>query len=170
MGSRISLLILFAAFCLPAQGGDAGYAAKAVDLLERPGSQAKVVARLAKRQPVQIIGRDRSWAKAKSGNATGWVRLADLRLSLVSSKSPASASAPANPGRTDTGIRGFSEEELLVGAPNQAEGEKLRRLGVAAKDAAIFARAANLKPRRQDYIQMRDYMPEGGFPEGFFDE
>lgn len=170
MGSRISLLILFAAFCMPAQGADAGYAGKAVDLLDRPGSQAKVVARLAKRQPVQIIGRNGSWANTKSANATGWVRLADLRLHVATSKSPASPSARANPGKKDTGIRGFSEEELLVGAPNQAEGEKLRRLGVAAKDSAIFARAANLKPREQDYIQVREYMPEGGFPEGFFDE
>lgn len=170
MGIRISLLMLFAAFCLPAQGADAGYAAKAVDLLERPGSQAKVVTKLAKRQPVQIIGRDGSWAKAKSGNATGWVRLADLRLIVAASKSPASPSARSNSGKKDTGIRGFSEEELQVGAPNQAEGERLRRLGVTARDAATFARAANLKPRQQDYIQMQEYMPEGGFPEGFFDE
>lgn len=170
MGSRISLLILFATFCLPAQGADAGYAAKAVDLLERPGSQGKVVTQLAKRQPVEIIGRDGSWAKAKSGNATGWVRLADLRLNVAKSKSPASPSARSNAGKNDTGIRGFSEEELLVGAPNQVEGEKLRRLGVAAGDAASFARAGNLKPRQQDYIQMQEYMPEGGFPEGFFDE
>jgi hypothetical protein len=41
---------------------------------------------------------------------------------------------------------------------------------VAPEDAATFARAANLKPRQQDYIQMQEYMPEGGFPEGYFDE
>lgn len=166
MGSRIFLLILIAAFCLPAQGADAGYVAKAAELLDRPVSQAKVIAKLAKRQPVQIIGRDGSWAKAKSGNATGWVRLADLRLNIAASPTP----VRSKPAKNNTGIRGFSEEELLVGAPNQAEGEKLRRLGVAAGDAAIFARAANLKPRQQDYIQMQEYMPEGGFPEGFFDE
>ncbi len=168
MGSRISLLFLLVAFCMPARGADAGFAAKAVDLLDRPGSQAKVVTKLAKRQPVQIIGRDGSWANAKSANATGWVRLADLRLSVVATKLP--PPARPSPGGKDTGIRGFSEDELQVGAPNQAEGEKLRRLGVTARDAGIFARAANLKPRQQDYIQMREYMPEGGFPEGFFDE
>lgn len=171
MARGIIFLFLIAAACMPAQGADAGYAAKAVDLLELPGSQGKVVMKLAKRQPVEILGRDGSWAHAKSGNITGWVRLADLRLSVVASKAPAAPSARANPGKkNDTGIRGFSEEELLVGAPNQAEGEKLRRLGVPAKDAASFARAGNLKPRQQDYIQMQEYMPEGGFPEGFFDE
>ena len=134
MGFRVTLLILIAALCMPAHGTDAGYSAKAVDLLERPGLQAKVVTKLAKRQPVEILGRDGSWAHAKSGNATGWVRLADLRLSVGAAKSPASPSARANPGaKKDTGIRGFSEEELLVGAPNQAEGEKLRRLGSACQ-------------------------------------
>lgn len=166
----MSLLILLASCFLPAEGADAGYAAKGVDLLDRPGSQAKIVTKLAKRQPVEIIGRDGSWAKAKSGYATGWVRLADLRLNVATSKSPASPSARSNSGKMDSGIRGFSEEELLVGAPNQAEGERLKRLRVTVRDAASFARAANLKPRQQDYIQMREYMPEGGFPQGFFDE
>lgn len=168
MGRRVTFLFLIAAVCMPAQGAEAGYAAKAVDLLERPVSQGKVVMKLAKRQPVEILDRDGSWARAKSGNITGWVRLADLRLSVVASKALATR---ANSGKkNDTGIRGFSEEELLVGAPNQVEGEKLRRLGVPAKDAANFARAGNLKPRQQDYIQMQEYMPDGGFPEGFFDE
>ena len=99
MGRRVTLLILMAAVCMPAQGADAGYAAKAVDLLERPGSQGKVVMKLAKRQPVEILGRDGSWAKAKSGNTTGWVRLADLRLSVIASKAPASPSA-AHPTQT----------------------------------------------------------------------
>ena len=168
MGNRIFLLLLSAAFCLPAQGADKAYAAKAVDLLDRPASQAKLVAKLAKRQPVEIIGRDGSWAQAKTGNATGWVRLADLRMYAATSKLP--TPDRSKPPKNDTGIRGFSEEELLVGAPNLVEGEKLRRLGVTARDAASFARAGNLKPRLQDYIQMQEYMPEGGFPEGFFDE
>jgi hypothetical protein len=168
MGNRISLLLLSAVFCLPAQGADKGYAVKAVDLLDRPGSQAKILAKLGKRQPVEIIGREGSWAKAKSGNATGWVRVADLRITVATSKLP--TAKRSKPAKNDTGIRGFSEEELLVGAPNQTEGEKLRRVAVAPEDAATFARAANLKPRQQDYIQMQEYMPEGGFPEGYFDE
>ncbi|HKB82222.1 MAG TPA: SH3 domain-containing protein [Burkholderiales bacterium] len=168
MPSPRALLILLGSCWLPAYGADAGYAAKAVDLLERPGSRAKVVTTLAKKQPVEIIGRDGSWAKTKSGNATGWVRLADLRLKITTSKP--TALPPSGSSRKDTGIRGFSEEELLVGAPNQVEGERLKQLGVTTRDAAGFARAANLRPRQQDYIEMREYMPEGGFPQGFFDE
>jgi hypothetical protein len=165
---RAFILVLLASSCLPALGADGGYAAKATELLERPAAQAKAVMQLAKRQPVQIVGRDGSWAKAKAGTATGWVRLADLRLNAASSKAP--APRQANGGNKDTGIRGFSEEELLVGAPNQAESERLKRVGVSVRDAVNFARVANLRPRQQDYIQMLEYMPEGGFPPNFFDE
>lgn len=169
MGSRIFLLILCANVCLSARGGETGFAAKPLDLLDRPEAQARVVARLVKRQPLEILARDGSWAKTQSGNTIGWVRLTDLRRDAMTKRSPATANR-RNVGRSDTGIRGFSEEELLVGAPNLAEGDKLRRLGVAASDVASFARAANLRPRAQDYILMNEYMPEEGLPEGFFDE
>jgi hypothetical protein len=165
---RAFILVVLTAYELPAHCGDAGYAAKATDLLESPATPAKVVVQLSKRQPVQIIGRDGSWAKAQAGTAIGWVRLADLRLNTVAAKAP--APVRANGAKKDTGIRGFSEEELLVGAPNQVESERLKRVGVSVRDAVNFARAANLRPRRQDYIEMREYMPEGGFPPNFFDE
>ena len=168
MIGRISLLIVLASCCLSAWGADAGYAAKAIDLLERPDSQARVAAKLARKQPLQIIGRDGSWANVKAGNATGWVRLADLRLNVATLAAP--TPRRENSGTKDTGIRGFSEEELLVGAPNQVESERLKRVGVSVRDAVNFARAANLRPRQQDYIQMLDFMPEGGFPREFFDE
>jgi hypothetical protein len=170
MGSRVTLVLLIATACMPAHGAGTGYAAKAVDLLERPVQQAKVVTKLAKRQPVEILGRNGSWARAKSANGIGWVRLADLRLNTAAGPltSPPTRAKPT--GKQDTAIRGFSEEELTIGAPNRAEGEKLQRLGVPATDAVSFARAGNLKSRQQDYLQMQDYMPEGGFPESFFDE
>ena len=168
MIGRISLLIALTTCCLSARGADAGYAAKATDLLERPDSQARIAAKLAKKQPLQIIGRDGSWANVKAGNAMGWVRLADLRLNVATLAAP--TPRRENSGTKDTGIRGFSEEELLVGAPNQAESEQLKRMGVSVRDAVNFARAANLRPRQQDYIQMLEFMPEGGFPREFFDE
>ncbi|MEO8164185.1 MAG: SH3 domain-containing protein [Betaproteobacteria bacterium] len=158
---------MLAAFHLPAQCADAGYAAKASTLFEHPGSPAKTLAQLTKNQPVQILGREGGWARVAAGHVTGWVRLADLRLHAEPS---ATSRKRGSAAQKDSGIRGFSEEELLVGAPNQAEGERLRRVGVSAGDATSFARAANLRARRQDYIQMQDYMPEGGFPDGFFDE
>ncbi len=160
------LLMVLAGGWLPAWAADSGYVAKATPLQERPAMQSRTLLELSKRQAVQIIGRHGNWAQVRAGTATGWARLADLRLSAAAAAAPMRAPV----GKKDTGIRGFSEEELLVGAPNHAEGERLRAIGVSVRDAMGFARAANLRPRRQDYIQMLDYMPEGGFPDGFFDE
>jgi len=174
MTSAMRVLMLI---CLPAlvaissstaQGAEGGYAAKAVDLLERPQAEARVLTRLAKRQPLHLIDRAGSWVNVRAGNLAGWIRLADLRLSAATAAVP--ASRPSGTAGKNAGIRGFSEEELLVGAPNHAESERLRRASVSVGEALSFARAANLRARQQDYIQMPDFMPEGGFPKEFFDE
>jgi hypothetical protein len=168
MRSRILLLFLLATSAFSARAGDAGYVPKATDLLDRPAADAKPVTNLAKLQPVEVIGRSGSWASIKVGSRSGWIRMIDMRLNAAPSSRQIAATRVKSP--TDSGIRGFSEEELLVGAPNQAESERLKRMGVSARDAANFARLANLRSRQQDYIEMRDYMPEDGFPQGFFDE
>ena len=167
MRGRILLLFLLAMRTITAHAGDAGYVLKAVDLLDRPAADAKPLSKLVKQQPVEIIGRNGSWAHIKAGVGSGWIRMIDVRLNPSPARKIAVAAAKSP---TNSGIRGFSEEELLVGAPNQAESERLRRVGVSVRDAVNFARAANLRPRKQDYIEMRDYMPEGGFSESFFDE
>ena len=167
MRSRIPLLFLLAMPAIAAHAGDAGYVPKAVDLLDRPAADAKPVTKLVKQQPVEIIGRNGSWANIKAGAGSGWVRMIDVRLNPSPARKIVVAAAKSP---TNSGIRGFSEEELLVGAPNQAESERLKRVGVSVRDAVNFARAANLRPRQQDYIEMRKYMPEGGFSESFFDE
>ena len=167
MRSRIFLLLLLAIPAFAAHAGDIGYVPKAIDLLDRPAADAKPVNRLVKLQPVEVIGRNGSWASIQAGAVSGWIRMIDVRLNPTVSRKIAAAAAKSP---TNSGIRGFSEEELLVGAPNQAESERLKRVGVSVRDAVNFARVANLRPRQQDYIEMRDYMPEGGFPKDFFDE
>ena len=167
MRGRLLLLLLLAMPAIAAQASDAGYVPKAVDLIDRPAADGKPIIQLVRQQPVEIIGRKGSWANIKAGAGSGWVRMIDVRfnpsparkIAVVAAKSP-----------TNSGIRGFSEEELLVGAPNQAESERLQRVGVSVRDAVNFARTANLRPRKQDYIEMLEYMPEGGFSESFFDE
>jgi len=167
MRSRIVLLFLLATPAIAGHAGDAGYVPKSIDLLDRPAADAKSVTKLVKLQPVEIIGRNGNWANIKFGAGSGWIRMIDVRLKPSASRKIAAAPAKSP---TNSGIRGFSEEELLVGAPNQAESERLKRVGVSVRDAVNFARVANLRPRQQDYIEMREYMPEGGFPPNFFDE
>ena len=167
MRGRLLLLFLLVMPAIAAQAADAGYVPKAVDLLERPAADGKPVIKLVRQQPVEIIGRNGSWANIKAGAGSGWIRMIDVRLNPSPGRKSAVVAAKSP---TNSGIRGFSEEELLVGAPNQAESERLRRVGVSVRDAVNFARTANLRPRKQDYIEMLEYMPEGGFSESFFDE
>ncbi len=153
-----------------ASAGESGYVPKAAELRDQPVATSRVVARIDAGRPVELLLRRGAWVQVGSGSATGWLRLAEVRGG--SSKPVSGAGAkPARPiKRSDSGIRGFSEEELIVGSPNQSEAAKFRGLGVDARQAASFARAANLKSRKRDYLEMDEYMPEGGPPPGFFDE
>lgn len=164
---RICLIcFLLAATATRAFAGEPGYAPKPVDLLDGPSASAHVVARLAKKQAVEIVGRSGSWTHLRADTATGWVKTIDVRLTLAAaSRMPlARVKSP-----TDSGIRGFSEEELLGGSSGTGELGKLKQFGSTAKDAVGFARAAGLKPRKQDYFDGGDYLFLD-LPDDFFDE
>lgn len=166
--SRIFLLFLLATPVFAVHAGDAGYVPKAMDLLDRPTAGAKPVGRLVKQQPVEVIGRNGSWVNVTAGARSGWIRMIDVRLNATPSRQAATV-AHVKPA-TDAGIRGFSEEELLAGTPSRSELDKLKRFGVAVKDAAGFARSAGLKPRKQDYLDGSDYLSMDQLPDDFFDE
>jgi hypothetical protein len=166
MGKRILPVLLIAVIGLPAQAGERGFASKGADVLERPAADARPVARVAKQQPLEILGRDGRWAQVKAGSASGWVRLLDVRFNAPSKIAPATGVKPF----ADSGIRGFSEEDLLAGTPSRGELDKLGFYSVPPRDALGFARAAGLKARRQDYIEPGDYLSMDELPEDFFDE
>lgn len=168
MRSRIFLLLLLAIPAFATHAGDIGYVPKAIDLLDRPAADAKRVNRLVKLQPVEVIGRNGNWASIKAGAVSGWIRMIDVRLTVAPTRR--SAAAARVKSASDSGIRGFSEEELLAGTPSRDELDKLKRYGIAAKDATSFARSAGLKPRKQDYLDGGDYLSMDQLPDDFFDE
>ena len=166
MGSRIAALLL--ALCaLPAYAAESGYAARDAELRERPAESARSVGKLAKKQKLEVLARQGNWMRVQEAKATGWVRLLDVRLDAApASVLPAARVRPAK----DDGIRGFSEEDLLAGAPGHAELDKLKMYAVTAKDAGGFARGAGLKARKLDYLDPMDAMAIDRLPEDFFDE
>ena len=168
MRSRIFLLLLLAMPAFGAYAGDAGYVLKAVDLLDRPAADAKPVGSLTRQQALEVVGRSGKWVNVKAGARSGWLRMIDVRLKTGPTRH--TDVVARHRSATDSGIRGFSEEELMVGEPNRIEADKLKAHAVTVKDAMTFARTGNLRQRRQDYLEMLDYMPEGKPPEGFFDE
>ena len=135
-------------------------------MLDRPANGARPVAKLAKQQPLEILGRNGSWARVKAGSANGWVRLLDVRFNAPSNVAPVARIKPS----ADNGIRGFSEEDLLGGTQDRGEIDKLKLYGVPVKDAVSFARASGLSARQQDYIEPGDYLSMDELPEDFFDE
>lgn len=165
MRSPIVGLVLLAIIAAPAFAGESGYATKAVDLQETPAPGARVVAKLPKKQPLEILDRNGSWARVRAATVTGWMRTIDLRFDAAAGK----IATVRVKSSTDSGIRGFSEEELLAGSPGSGELDKFKRMAISAKDASGFARAAGLKSRKQDYFEGTDYLSID-FPEDFFDE
>jgi hypothetical protein len=168
MRSRVFLVLLLAAPAFGAHAGDTDYVPKAIDLLDRPAADAKPVAQLVKQQSVEVISRNGSWANVRAGARSGWIRMIDVRLNAAASRQIAAVARIKS--ASDSGIRGFSEEELLAGTPSRSELDKLKLFGVAAKDAAGFARSAGLKPRRQDYLDGSDNLSVDQLPDDFFDE
>ena len=133
---RIFLLILLAAPAFGVYAGEAGYVPRAIDLLDRPTADAKPVGRLIKQQPVEVIGRNGSWANVTAGARarSGWIRMIDVRLNTAPSRQIATVVRVKS--ASDSGIRGFSKEELLAGTPSRSELDKLKGFSVAAKEAA----------------------------------
>jgi hypothetical protein len=166
MRGWILLPFLLAVCADVAAGGESGYLAKAVDLLDGPLAGAKVVARLSSKQSADILVRSGSWTRIRTGNASGWVRTIDLRLNppAQTAKPPLRAKASGH-----SGIRGFSEEDLYSRSSTPVAIDQLKHPGISAKDAAAFARSAGLKARKRDYFEGGDYMALD-FPDDFFDE
>lgn len=166
MRSRIFLLFLLACVCAGASAGERGHVPKPTDLLDAPSASARPVAKLAGKQTIEILGRNGSWTRVQVGAASGWVRAIDVRLDLVAAARPSPVRVKPI---SESGIRGFSEEELLAASPGTGEVDKLKRMGVTAKDAIVFARGIGLKARKQDYFEGSDFGTLD-IPDDFFDE
>jgi hypothetical protein len=166
MRGWIFLIFLLVVSADVVAGGESGYLPRAVDLLDGPLSGAKVVAKLSSKQSAVVLARSGSWTRIRAGNATGWVRTADLRLDA-----PLQTAQPAPRAKTSShsGIRGFSEEDLFSGASTPMAMDQLKQRAITAKDAAAFARFAGLKARKRDYFEGTDYVALD-LPDDFFDE
>ncbi len=159
MKRKVSLLALTV---LAATGGtwagsaaaDPGTTVRAVDLKAMPASDAKTVLSLPKDAPVDIVTRQGAWIQIKSGKATGWAKLFDVRLAPAGGPAKAGNSGEAlnlalgNRGSSlTTGVRGLDADMLEKAQPNPQQFAKLQTFAQTAAEATAFARAGNLKTR-----------------------
>lgn len=130
---------------------------RAVDLKAKPASDAKVVKSLPAESTVDVVSRQGAWVHLKSGNASGWAKLFDIR-------SPQSAAAPSKSGSNGiadtlglamgtrgssvtTGVRGLDADMLAQATPNAQEFALLTRYARSAAQAKAFARVGHLHTR-----------------------
>jgi hypothetical protein len=162
------LLLLPAMLCIAGARAEPGYAPKLVEVRERPASDARVTGRLEGHAAIDVLSRQAGWLQIKGSFGTGWAALGRVRLGVAQPRTQgATAQAPTTAQRS--GIRGFSEEELLTASSNPSAAEQVKRIAPQSVHAREFAASAGLKPRRQDYFDATDtalHMP----PAGLLDE
>jgi hypothetical protein len=83
------------------------------------------------------------------------VALGRVRLGVAQPRTQGAA-AQAQTAAQRSGIRGFSEAELLTASSNPSAAEQVKRIAPQSAHAREFAASAGLKPRRQDYFDGTD--------------
>ncbi|HEY5800297.1 MAG TPA: SH3 domain-containing protein, partial [Burkholderiaceae bacterium] len=74
------IAIVLAAMCGAAHAGEAAYTVRPSELKAKPFSDAASVGNLPERSKVEVLSRQASWTQVKTDNATGWVKMLNLRF------------------------------------------------------------------------------------------
>lgn len=144
----------------PAFAAETGTMLKADALRAEPFNDAKKLSALAAGDKVEIIKRDGGWLQVKSGKASGWVRMLNVRKGEArkgagdASGLLGLASGRAGTGKVvaTTGIRGLNEEELKSAQFNETELKLAESYGTSKADAQKFAAQGKLIARKFDYL------------------
>jgi hypothetical protein len=166
-----ALAVAVAAAWLPGTvPAEPGVTVRAADLRQAPASDAKAVASLPAQAAIDIVKREGAWVQVKSGNATGWLRLFDVRIaSAAAGTAPAKAGSGTSLSDTlalatgarsttaTTGVRGLDEEMLRKATPNASELAALDGFAVPPAEAQSFASQGKLVSRTLELLK-----PTGG--------
>ncbi len=126
------------------------------NLRQDSGSDARVLALLARGDAVEILGREGGWLHVATGQGEGWVRLLSVRANVSAQTAPMAELrgelAPAS-RRLESrivavaGFRGGEDEERIEAA-GQAALQRLERFRAAAAEAADSAASAGLRANK----------------------
>ncbi|MBI3571248.1 MAG: SH3 domain-containing protein [Gammaproteobacteria bacterium] len=146
----------FALFAAALSSAEVGTTRAAVDMLSAPKSDAKAVGQLSENSRVEIIERRGAWLRVKHSDASGWLRLHQVRLGEGTQKTSSEGTKMLwNVGQTGrsgasgivatTGVRGLSAADLKTAKPDPKQVQALE--GYRANDAQAReqARAAGLR-------------------------
>jgi hypothetical protein len=155
--SLIAMLALLAA--TSAGAAEVGTALKADSVRAEPYGDARTVGSLARGDKLDILDKKGAWLKVKTAKSSGWVRLLSVKRGTAAKSNEAAgvlglATGRAGTGQvvSTTGVRGLSEEDLKAAKFSEEEISKLESYGISGAEAQKFAAAADLKPRKLDYL------------------
>ncbi len=141
-----------------AVAAEPAFTARATELKERAGADARTLATLPGNTAVQVLERGGAWTRVQAGERTGWVRVFHLRFpAAVESTASSSSGGLAGLGAAlglgggarhttlaTTGIRGLSQEDLQAASPDPEALRRLQSYRADRESAERFAREAKL--------------------------
>lgn len=158
----ITGLTLLAGLALTAAAfAERGSTIKDTPLKDKPFVDAKTLANLPARTPVEIMERKGGWTRVKAAGKQGWVRMLNVRAGQAQAGGKTSAQdvTALATGRSGSGnivatsgIRGLSEEELKSAKGNPEELKKMDKFTVTEKDAGAYALKNKLQRRSVSYL------------------
>lgn len=138
-----------------AAAAESGTALKDDTLRAEPYADARSAGPLKRNDKVDILEKKGAWLKVKARGKTGWVRLLSVRRGAAAQGNEAAgvlglASGRAGTGQvvSTTGVRGLSAEELKAATFSEAEVARLEGYATSSEQAAQFAAAGGLAPRK----------------------
>lgn len=129
-----------------------------VELKAQPASDAKTVKSLPAQSAVDVVTRQGAWVRLKSGRATGWTKMFDIRAAAAGA--PAAARKGSG-GVADTlglamgtrgssvttGVRGLDADMLARATPDAQQFTTLTGYARSKEQAGVFARSGRLHSR-----------------------
>lgn len=159
---RTFLALFLACGALAAHAGEAAYTVRAAEVKAKPFTDAATLSSLPENSPVEVLARKSGWMQVKSGNATGWLKMLELRFGDAAAPKKSGDSglgalfnvaATGGSGSTvSTGVRGLSEEKLKDPKPNPQELEQLQHYATEEKEARQFGKSGHLAAQQLDYL------------------
>lgn len=159
---RIFFALCLACGALAAYAGEAAYTVRAAEVKAKPFTDAATVSSLPEKSPVEVLARKSGWMQIKSGSASGWVKMLDLRFGDAAAPKKSGDSglgalfnvaAGGGSGSTvATGVRGLSEEKLKDPHPNPQALEELQHYAASEEEALQFGKSGQLAAQQLDYL------------------
>lgn len=159
---RWLLLLCLGWSVFAAHAGEAAYTVRSAEVKAKPFTDAATLSSLPSSSQVEVLARRSGWMQIKSGNASGWVKMLDLRFGDAAAPKKSGDSglgalfnvaAGGGSGSTvATGVRGLSEEKLKDPHPDPQALEELQHYAASEEEALRFGKSGQLAAQQLDYL------------------